>query len=397
MKICILGWYGTETIGDRAILGGILSLFGEIIKDDILDIKIGTLYPFYSERMKFEDLDLFEKISNKSIDIKLFNSKRKKELNDAIRQSDFIIFGGGPIMHIDPLYIIEYAFSYAKRLNKKTGIIGCGIGPLFYQEYKKSTINILKQSDIIILRDQKSKENLLNILDEFKLYEFFNFEKIKVSFDPAVKCAIEYMKYTKQKRKEEIVVNLRSFPSEYSRDINKAEIVNTNLKNFINELSLIFKENEILLLPMHYFSIGGDDRVFFNELKFKGNLPSNVKIQNRILTLEETMNSFFNAKFCIGMRFHSVVLQTILSRKNFILDYTEKNIGKISGFVNNIESENKFYSNRYINLQDEEKINVKKFMINTEDSFIYDENVINKKLNIYIDEIRRVIYEDITY
>ena len=397
MKICILGWYGTETIGDRAILGGIISFFGEVLKVDKLEIKIGALYPFYSERMKSEDLGFFEKISKKSIDIELFNSKIKKELEKAIEKSYFIIFGGGPMMHIEPLYMIEYGFEYAKRLKKKTGIIGCGIGPLFYEEYKKSAVNILKKSDIIILRDKKSKENLVEILDEFNLHESLDINKIKVSFDPAVKCAMEYMKYAKYENKNEIVINLRSFPSEYSNDLNKVEIINKNLRNFINKLSILYKEDKILLLPMHYFSIGGDDRVFLNELKFKENLSYNVKVQNEILTLEETMNKFFNAKYCIGMRFHSVVLQTILSQKNFILDYTEKNKGKISGFIEDIDNNFSFYSKRYINLQDEVKIDVSDFVINTDDLFNYDKNAVIMRLKIYNEEIRRVMDENFTY
>ena len=32
MNICILGWYGTETIGDRAILAGIISLLSNFLR-----------------------------------------------------------------------------------------------------------------------------------------------------------------------------------------------------------------------------------------------------------------------------------------------------------------------------------------------------------------------------
>lgn len=46
--VCILGWYGTETLGDRAILDGILSAlylaYGEC------NILLGSLYPFFTER-----------------------------------------------------------------------------------------------------------------------------------------------------------------------------------------------------------------------------------------------------------------------------------------------------------------------------------------------------------
>ena len=40
-KIVIIGWYGTETIGDRAILAGLLHLFAETYSS--LEVSIGSL------------------------------------------------------------------------------------------------------------------------------------------------------------------------------------------------------------------------------------------------------------------------------------------------------------------------------------------------------------------
>ncbi len=44
MRILIIGWYGTETIGDRAILAGLISFFSKVYR--CFEIKIGSLYPF---------------------------------------------------------------------------------------------------------------------------------------------------------------------------------------------------------------------------------------------------------------------------------------------------------------------------------------------------------------
>jgi polysaccharide pyruvyl transferase WcaK-like protein len=55
VKITVIGWYGTETIGDRAILAGLLSLFDEVFGD--FELKLGSIYPFFSERTLYEDMD----------------------------------------------------------------------------------------------------------------------------------------------------------------------------------------------------------------------------------------------------------------------------------------------------------------------------------------------------
>ena len=174
MNICILGWYGTETIGDRAILAGIISLLSEKFKD--FDVNLGSLYPFYSKRMIEEDKELYRLLIGKDINFRLFDSKHKKSLEKNIKCSDLLIIGGGPLMDLPELYMLKYAFRYAKRHNKKKFIYGCGVGPLFKDEYQKIVIDIAKLSDGIILRDSVSKKNLLNYAKKFN--EEINNKKI---------------------------------------------------------------------------------------------------------------------------------------------------------------------------------------------------------------------------
>ena len=53
LKATVIGWYGTETIGDRAILSGILRLLSEVASD--ITIELGALYPILSERTLRDD------------------------------------------------------------------------------------------------------------------------------------------------------------------------------------------------------------------------------------------------------------------------------------------------------------------------------------------------------
>ncbi|NNC84633.1 MAG: polysaccharide pyruvyl transferase family protein, partial [Bacteroidia bacterium] len=140
MKITIIGWYGTETIGDRAILAGILQSLKNSYSD--IEIKLGSLFPFFSERTLSEDAELYTEFTGMNIPIELFNSKKINELDDALKDSDLLIMGGGPLMHIHPLFMVEYAFKKAKKLGKQTVVMGCGVGPLFKKIHQKSLFNI---------------------------------------------------------------------------------------------------------------------------------------------------------------------------------------------------------------------------------------------------------------
>ena len=290
--------------------------------------------------------------------------------------------GGGPLMDLDELFMIEYAFKKAQKIGVKTALLGCGVGPLFDNKYQKSVLEIARSSDLIILRDHQSKLNLINISEKYSYY--LNVNDILVSFDPAVECSFMFNNTHIQEKKQYIAINLRSFPVEYTQN-KSSENINRNLHNFVNELADLFVNNELKLIPMHYFHIGGDDRVFLNEIAFSLN-KNNICVQNKNLTLEETLQMYQSAWFNVGMRFHAVVLQTLVSRYNYILDYTVPNEGKISGFINDIDNSG-FYSNRYVNLQN--SVPHTGLMNNLDNRFSINTDYINMGQCVYISQLKK--------
>ncbi len=377
----MIGWYGTETIGDRAILAGLISFFNKAYDD--FKIKLGSLHPFFSERTINEDFSFYKKTINKALKIELFNSQDSKELLKAIKDSDLVVMGGGPLMDLNELFMIEYAFKKANKLGIKTALLGTGVGPLFQKKYRKSVLNIALHSDITILRDTKSKDNLEEIYNEFS--RGFNHDLVTISYDPAVECALLFLDFSTVEDSDYIAVNLREFPVAYNKSYDVQDI-NSGLKRFVGDLALTYKEREIRLMPMHYFHIGEDDRKFLNAIALELN-QDNIRVQNEVLTLEETMEIYQNAHFNVGMRFHSVVLQTIVNGKNYILDYTEPKRGKISGFLKDID-EKGFYLGRYVALQAEGiPINL---VQHKELKFDLCRGDIRQRLNIYIEKLKEL-------
>ena len=340
--ITVIGWYGTETIGDRAIFAGLLSLFSEKFHD--FEIKLGSIYPFFTERTLFEDIDFYRQCSGGIDAIKIFDTQDVKTLDAAIKSSDILVMGGGPLMGIPSMFMIEYAFKKAKALGKKTMILGCGVGPLRKKIYERSLINIIAHSDIAVFRDRTS-------LSEY--HKLSHADKGVPAIDPAVFAANIFSKSDDciSTDSDYAAISIRSFPEEYkiNRDINTGEI-NSRLKDYV----IKFQHEagcRVELIPMHYFEVGGDDRKFMNRLAVELDNP-NIIVQNRPLSLQETMSKFSHSKACVGMRFHSVVLQTMLCGNNIILDYTDPENGKIGNFIRQIHAEN-FYRESYVNLQTE--------------------------------------------
>lgn len=378
MKVVIVGWYGTETLGDRGILAGIFSLIHKAFPHP--EFKLGSLYPYFTDRTLAEDSEFYKVELNLSLKISLFNSKSSKELDAAIRWSDLVIMGGGPLMHIHDLFMVEYAFRKATKLGKKTMIFGCGVGPMFRSMHIKSLLRIIKRTDLIVLRDEHSQKYLSKLSG--KNYNAIA-DRTFIAPDPSIEALLAFNRMYDDEPSIDpyIAINLRAFPKEYLKQGNAAAI-NEHLGVFLKNLSESVS-HKIRMIPMHYFFIGNDDRDFMNELRFK--YPSaNLEVQNEPLNLRDTMMVFKKADYCFGMRFHSVVFQTILNGKNSVLDYTEPGLGKIGGFLS-IISPDHFYQERTINLQtsadkSESLIN----QLSNKIRFYPDVNLLTEKMNSYI-------------
>ena len=349
VKIAIIGWYGTETIGDRAILAGILSILNKVY--GVYDVKLGSIYPFFTERTLLEDSEFYRKCANNGIgELYLFDSQNSEVLDAVIKWCDILVMGGGPLMGMWSLYMIEYAFAKAKRLRKHTLVLGCGVGPMIAKRYERSLIHIIGKADITIFRDEISVREYRRIAGKHS-------KEVLSSIDPAVFAAQRYKSLhaiSEKKKDMNIVACVRDFPMEYriNDEINGKEI---NEKVFQILMDRKVKSGKrLLFLPMHYFTIGGDDRRWMNKLKYRID-DEDVVVQNTPLSLEGTLQILAESSECVGMRFHSIVLQTILNGNNIVLNYTHPDKGKIVGFLKQIGAYES-YQKSFINLQVDEEV-----------------------------------------
>lgn len=381
VKLVILGWYGTETIGDRAILSSLFMKFKSISRN--IQFTIASIYPFYTERTCLEDNKFWSKycdLDDETINgIRIIDARSPSELNRAIREADYVVMGGGPLDDMAAMYMVEHAFLYAKHHGKRSMMYGCGLNVIKEKQYKKSAKKIIENADVVILRDKKSKliAQQIGITKQ---------DELEVAIDPAVFCLCSFQKkYCEESRNENyIAVNLRDFPQIYAIQYERTLDVNKKAFECLNRIN--FEDIPIKLVAMNYFAAGKDDRDILNRYCYESN-KGNIEVINNPLSLEETLKCFAHARYCIGMRFHSVVIQTILNGNNYILDYTDPQKGKISAFIEQIEGKS-FYENRMVNLQSsstslEIRLSEKRFQ--------YSKELIEKYDEIYEEGIQKLL------
>lgn len=376
-KICIIGWYGTETLGDRAILDGILQILEHTYKP--FTAYIGSLYSFFTERTILEDGDVYVNTAPHA-NICVFDVKSKLLLKKHIVDSDLVIMGGGPIMDLNDLYIIRFGFSLAKKKRIPTCLMGCGLGPLNNRRFINVAREILELTDLGIFRDENSKTRAEEMCKDKKFYH---------CADPAIISILTYKsKYPRRVESEtedEVIINLREPTAQYGKNVG---LNNDTIVMLLNRLGDRF--GKVCLIPNHSFFVGGDDRVYMNRIMDTID-RTNITVLNNPPTLYQLYDRVTNARGCIGMRYHTVVIHTILSGNNYILDYTDPMKGKNIGFLNEMGNP-EFYKKRYYNCTTNEQLKIDNCLDLIESDERYDYKYKENPCKAYCDLLKGTLH-----
>ncbi|MCX8095092.1 MAG: polysaccharide pyruvyl transferase family protein [Caldisericia bacterium] len=275
-KILLGGYFGFENIGDDAILLSEISfLKKEGFKPIILTNKGRSIF-------NEEAIDRYNFF-------KIFKIKNEFK---------FFILGGGGLFQDKTSFrsLAYYIFliKYMKLLGKKVILLNVGIGPIIRNISKKLLYNVLKNCDLIFLRDSYSFEFFKNLNNKF------------LSSDSTF-----YFDIDEVEKENKIGISIRYFDK---LDLNKIE---NFLKIIIKKVNL---EVEFIVFSKEEIEIARK----LNLNYFYSNDP--IKIIERIGKL----------KFLIGTRYHSIIF-SILTETPFIAlvyDIKVKNIVKEIGLNN---------------------------------------------------------------
>ncbi|MDK9606488.1 polysaccharide pyruvyl transferase family protein [Lelliottia wanjuensis] len=322
VNILICGWYGTETLGDKAIIAGIILSIRKVFGDNAV-IHIASLYPYITEMT--------------SRQMPEFKNCRVITIEKAIQlsgQMTYVMFGGGPLMAIDSIAPMQVIFENAKQGQATTIVAGCGIGPLGDERFNDSIKNILSLSDKRIYRDQKSKENAIYLgVDASNdiVAEDPAFTWLKAINNDFIKNQVE-IEITEAGRAKTLLLGLRDFPwKEYAKHLSEEQAVsvkNNYEKTVVEALeALVLQDDSIIIkpLPMCTNHFGSDDRWFYRKLFRDSSIQENnldFSLCGRELEPVEYCKEFIKADGLLAMRFHSFVFGLALGLPSIALDYT---------------------------------------------------------------------------
>jgi polysaccharide pyruvyl transferase WcaK-like protein/MoaA/NifB/PqqE/SkfB family radical SAM enzyme len=314
-KIMICGWYGTETLGDKAILGGVIDTLTALLGP--LETTIVSLNRYISEMTRTQMPQL---ASCSIVDV-------AEGLVEAGKQ-DLVVFGGGPIMALQELAEMEAIFAAAKRLGVPTLVAGCGVGPVGASAYQRQIGRVLALADARVYRDEKSR-NAAAALG-------IDTGADTVAEDPAftwlASCPPRPSDESVQDGKV-LMLGLRDFPwHDYAQHLgaDEGKAIAKRFEQAVLEaldvLVVRYPDLTIRPLPMCTNHFGDDDRFFYRAL-FRNASNTvlarlDLSLLGRELPPSDYVDAFHRASAMITMRFHSLVFALGLGVPAVAIDYT---------------------------------------------------------------------------
>ncbi len=324
-EIYITGWYGTETTGDKAILGGIIREAMDLCPG-LSHVHVSSIVPYFTE-------ETMEQLSIDDMEYSVIG-RGWRDNGKAIRRSDWVVMGGGPLMELYEVYTVLLAVMRARLRGKRTVIWGCGIGPLHKRGMKRAVRLMLKLSDLVILRDAFSPTVYPGVVKGIKYHP---------CIDPAVYYLLDIRdgieNVTAGTDQKTLLFCIRELPLQYCTSREEHGRIK---EQFIQEIGktvgvlLADPRIRIRFFPMNTFVIGQDDREYYEEIKKV--LPQSDRIEylRDDFTLHEAIGEFLRVDAALAMRFHSVVFSHTLGIPTLAVDYDMLG-GKIRGFMEGLD------------------------------------------------------------
>lgn len=323
MKYFIIGSYGCGNCGDDAILAGIIKKIRQ--NNEMDEITVFASDTEYIERTF--SVKTVRQALNQGFRLSLIFKFSFLELFKTIKKSDVIVVGGGSLMHDLRVYNMPFYYmivKFAKMQNKKVILHGIGVtimrtklGKFFYK-------SILKNADSISIRDNEGAK------------EKFGYDnKIRVTCDPAFNLEktdaiseAEFMKIDEFNMLPERYIGVTVsgwFKSEnfwkYNKKkstINEDYYINTYV-NIIDYIIEKYKKDVVFIT-----TVMPHDQNMGHKIKQRSKNLSNIYVLSNLYTPFQLLKVLSKADFIFAMRFHSIILSTIMNVPYCVIGYDKK-------------------------------------------------------------------------
>ena len=312
--VLIMGWYGRETTGDKAILASLLH--------NLADHSVRILKSTYDVDYSRQTLNEIEAPTVRCLPNDLASFVR------ALDWVDVVVIGGGPLKESGQMLEWSVRVAIAKSLGKKIMVYGCGIGPLHSEPVRQHVAQILSMADRITLRDAKAVTNATEL--------GIPADRITLAADPAMGLVMPTVKFAGRNTEPlTIGVSLRRLSKHYAptgraiEATRQESALHDAAKHTVRRI-LQMNEAHVVLVPMA-LRRKDDDRVVLKQMQRElGHDPRISLIDSA--SPAGLLEHFKGFDFFVAMRFHSAVFAMLSGVPLVAIDYDSRG-GKTTGLM----------------------------------------------------------------
>lgn len=326
--VVLTGWYGTETIGDQAILGGLLKLVRERHSGPIV---VASLEPVITERT----LRILG--SDEAVGASSYEEAAGQIAKGAARA---VAMAGGPLMGpVDAIRQLSEVHRMAAKKGVPAGLLGCGIGPLGNRARRGIITGMLKNSQVVTVRDSDGEDIVRRLSGR----------NAEVVADPALLWLIEQEAEAipPGDSAKSVAMSLRSWPIfEYGHGV-LTEEHRSRLEQELVEAAIELSSAGWHVDPvsMGYLTLGGDDRRVNRRL-----LGHDLSDETQLVafpTPSSVWGQISRSGAVVAMRFHAALFALAAGKNVVAIDYTLG--GKLAALARSFPAHVQLFDPRALN------------------------------------------------
>jgi polysaccharide pyruvyl transferase WcaK-like protein/sulfatase maturation enzyme AslB (radical SAM superfamily) len=329
-KAIITGWWGTETHGDKAIVGELVHFLN--LHCPNLESIVFTSFPGFEYVVEKTVAELRETgacdLSRYQGTIPISGFANSK----AFAECQGVFIGGGPMEEISELAYIEKAFAEAARSGRQAIVFGCGIDP-HLGGLEAIVTNLLRSASGGFFRDAESHAAAERLCGKDIAAKF------GYACDPAIRFVMRWrdLHHAHAVQRDGLALLLRENTPEYVHG-NAASGLSERNRDFASAASAFLDGESALtvkFLAMNCHWIGKDDRLLNRKILAGSREPASGRFKSfghKYMTLHALLKNLASSEYAFAMRYHGHLLAFALGIPFLSIDYTGKD-NKVGNFL----------------------------------------------------------------
>ena len=308
-RITIVGWWGSETVGDEAILGQLLH--------ECSEVRAGAPLALVSFNLRVSRRTL---LGLGRADVVLVPVGGASGW--LIASSRCVIYGGGPLLESDTMPLWAARSALARAAGARVMLYACGIGPIRTKRTAAAVRSIVRLADTVVVRDEESATWARNARDG---------RAVDISRDPAFNFVQRAATAPAERSQTRLALLLRTPPRSALGSSNGVMTGEDFLKLLASSLNTLLATDPVELVGCVMYSEPGDasDHDVYRRLAAKLAKPDRLRVAPGYHSIEQVVQTLQCSAGALTVRFHGMVFAIATETPFVAVDY-EVPSGKVS-------------------------------------------------------------------